>query len=124
MHFKQILLKSNTGEFSNPKKKELTKQKASVDSLNTERMNLVIQTNFNSNTKGEMLANDDINWGINNFMINKLETDSEMEVPEEQLMKELKKIEDKRKRKEILEHDLNPILYVRNVPSEDFYLIL
>jgi CRP-like cAMP-binding protein len=47
-----------------------------------------------------------------------------MDVPEEELYKELKQQHDKKKRKEILTVELNPIIYVRNVPSTDFYLIL
>ena len=47
-----------------------------------------------------------------------------MEVPEEEMYAELKKKADNKKTQEILSTDTNPILYVRNVPSTDFYLIL
>lgn len=54
-----------------------------------------------------------------------MESESElMDVPEEEIFSEQKKIKDKKKRNRILTTEINPILYVRNVPSEDFYLIL
>ena len=48
----------------------------------------------------------------------------DMEVPEEEMYAELKKNADRRKTREILSTDQNPILYVRNLPSTDFYMIL
>ena len=47
-----------------------------------------------------------------------------MDIPEEALYKDLQKENQAKKHNEILEKDQSPIIYERNVASDEFYLIL
>ena len=47
-----------------------------------------------------------------------------MTIPEEDLYQDIKKENAAKKHTEILTTDINPIIYHRNVPSDEFYLIL
>ena len=53
-----------------------------------------------------------------------LDSEADFEVPEEEMYSDLRHTRNKLKQKEILTTDVTPILYIRNVPSSDFYLIL
>lgn len=47
-----------------------------------------------------------------------------MDIPEEAFYKDIKKETAAKKHTEILSKDISPIIYQRNKPSDEFYLIL
>ena len=50
--------------------------------------------------------------------------EEEQSIPGEDMYEDLKKEEEEKIEKQILEEDVSPIIYVRGVPSEEFSLIL
>jgi uncharacterized protein (UPF0333 family) len=117
-----------TNPNSSPSKKKSKKSRRSIGSSSKQTADDHKLTVLNlDNEQNDLEAGDDLDFVTTKRKVSaSLITESaEMEIPHEDISDELKKqITQTNKQLQIIKKDLTPILYVRDVPSDEFHLIL